>query len=140
MTTLTLRLFFSLVLAVMLAVTLWAGSQVPLWAVPRTVGLHPWFLATLADAYCGFLTFWLWILYREPSWPSRLLWLAAVLLLGNIAMAAYGLATFWRLPADARPSDLLLRGRPVSPLVPAGLLTGLAAVTLAGALHGAFPR
>ena len=45
-----LRTFFAVVLATMLLVTGWAGSQVALWDVPREVGMHPWFLATLADA------------------------------------------------------------------------------------------
>jgi len=38
-----------------------------------------------------------------------LLWLIAILLLGNIAMAGYLLSVVWRLPADAPIARVLLR-------------------------------
>ncbi len=106
-----LRIFFAIVLASMLAVTGWAGSQCALWKVPREVATHPWFIATLFDAYWGFLTFYCWVVFKETSWAARLLWLLAILLLGNIAMAAYALIQLWRLPSDATMEDLLLRRR-----------------------------
>lgn len=40
---------------------------------------------------------------------SKLLWLIAILGLGNIAMAAYMLLELSRLPRDAGPRQLLLR-------------------------------
>jgi hypothetical protein len=123
-----LRIFFVVVLGSMLAVTSWASVQVPLWAVPREVGLHPWFIATLFDAYWGFFTFYAWQCYKEPSWASRALWLLALVLLGNIAMAVYGLWVTFRLPAGAEPAQLLLRGAPMSPLVPAVLVLAIAGV------------
>jgi hypothetical protein len=129
-----LRTFFAVVLATMLLVTGWAGSQVALWDVPREVGMHPWFLATLADAYWGFFVFYVWIWYKEPSWVARAVWLLAVVLLGNIAMAAYGLAVTWRLPREAGVTDVLLRGSPVSRLLPVGLITGLGLVSALAAL------
>lgn len=124
----TLRVFFLVVLASMLAVTSWAGAQVPLWAIPREVGGHPWFIATLFDAYWGFFTFYAWQFYKEPSGAARALWFVALVLLGNIAMAVYGLIVTWHLPANASAADLLLRGRPVSPLVPLGLIAALVVV------------
>ena len=55
------------------------------------VGLwpDPWFIATLADAYFGFFTFYLWVAYKETSWAKRVIWLLAILTLGNFAMATY---------------------------------------------------
>lgn len=129
--TVSLRAYFMVVIAAMLAVTFWAGSLCPLWAVPRPVATHPWFVATLCDAYFGFLTFFGWVAYRETGWAARLLWLVAILLLGNIAMAAYASAAVWRVPATAPASAILLRGRPTPIWVPIVLLGGLAAVTLA---------
>ena len=101
----------------MLAVTGWASSQGALWNIPREVFLHPWFVATLFDTYFAFLTFWLWLAWREGSWAARIGWLVAILLLGNIAMAAYVLLQLARLPADAPLSRLFERraatpGRP----------------------------
>jgi hypothetical protein len=94
-----LRLFFLLVLASMLSVTSWASLQCPLFAVPREVYSHPWFIATMFDTYWGFLTFYVWVSYKQTSWLARAAWLVAILLLGNIAMALYCLAELFR--ADA---------------------------------------
>jgi signal transduction histidine kinase len=104
-----LRIVFAGVLVTMLCVTTWAGAQVPLWQTPRALVLHPWFIATLFDTYFAFLTFWLWLAYRERSNWARLGWLIGILLLGNIAMAAYMLRLLWRLPPDAPLSRVLLR-------------------------------
>jgi hypothetical protein len=104
-----LRLAFAGVPVAMLAITGWASSRTALWDIPAGVGGHPWFLATLADAYFGFLTFWAWVAYRERGWPSRIAWLVAILLLGNIAMATYVLVLLFRLPSDAPVEHLLLR-------------------------------
>ncbi len=106
---LALRLFFILVLGSMLFVTSWASKQVPLWEIPYETWTYPWFLATLADAYWGFLTFYCWIAYKEVSWISRIAWLVAVLLLGNIAMAVYALIQLFKVPLNARMEDVLLR-------------------------------
>src|SRR4051812_16787795 len=123
-----LRVFFFVVLVSMLAVTSWAGTQVPLWSIPREVGGHPWFVATMFDAYWGFFTFYAWQCYKEPSWGARSLWLVALVLLGNMAMATYGLIVTFRVPANASAQAVLLRGKSVSPLVPLGLILAMLAV------------
>jgi predicted permease len=104
-----LRIAFLGVLITMLSVTGWASSIMMFWRTPQSVVLHPWFIATLFDTYFGFLTFWLWLAYRERSWLARILWLIAILLLGNIAMSCYVLRIVWRLPTSAGMRDVLLR-------------------------------
>jgi hypothetical protein len=104
-----LRIAFGVVLVSMLCVTSWASVLLPLWQTPRAVLQHPWFIATLFDCYFGFLTFYLWLAYRETSWLARLLWLIGILALGNIAMSSYMLIALWRLPANASIDRLLLR-------------------------------
>ena len=106
-----LRIVFSAVLIAMLCVTMWAGSIVALWDTPRAVATHPWFIATLFDTYFGFLTFYCWVAYKECTNMARVVWLIAILLLGNIAMAAYMLGQLFKLPADAKMESLLLRQR-----------------------------
>lgn len=110
-----LRLFAWTVLAALIGVSIWATGHVgvmpaidDLLARP-SAAYNPWFIATLFDAYFGFLWFWLWIAYKETSWMARLVWLVLVLALGNITMAAYMLLTLSRLPDNARMEDLLLR-------------------------------
>ena len=102
-------------LAALIGVSIWAtGHQSIVPAINDLVtnpagGNNPWFVATLFDAYFAFLWFWLWIAYKETSWFARGAWLIAVLLLGNMAMAAYALITLVKLPAGATIEDFLLR-------------------------------
>jgi len=102
-----LKLFFLIVLGSMLWVTTHASLQCALWKTPREVVGHPWFIATLFDTYWAFLTFYCWVCYKETSWINRILWLVAILLLGNIAMASYMLNKLFRLPPNATVRDLL---------------------------------
>jgi hypothetical protein len=105
----TLRIIFIGVLVAMLVVTAWASNIVALWKTPVSVLGHPWFVATLFDTYFAFLTFWLWVAYKQRGWGSRIAWLIAILLLGNIAMAVYMLIQLFRLPPDAKIEELILR-------------------------------
>lgn len=93
----------------MLGVTTWASLKGALWDTPREVATHPWFIATLFDTYFAFLTFYCWVAYKETSNRARVVWLIAILLLGNIAMAIYMLWKLCSLPPDARIEALLLR-------------------------------
>ena len=104
-----LKAVFFGVLVSMLAVTVWASLQQPIWRIPKEVLGNPWFIATLFDAYFGFLTFYVWLVFRECSWAARGVWLVAILLLGNIAMASYVLLQLWQLPSGAGVGDLLSR-------------------------------
>ena len=69
-----LRCLFVAILASMIWVTTWAGMQCPLFAVPRAVATHPWFIATLFDTYFAFLVFWAWVAYKETSHNTALTW------------------------------------------------------------------
>ncbi len=104
-----LRTAFSFDLVAMLGVTVWASLQVPIWQIPPAVGGHPWFIATLFDTYFAFLTFWAWVAYKERSNLARIVWLLAILLLGNFAMASYVLIQLWKLSPGDSLDRLILR-------------------------------
>ena len=89
------------VLALMLYVTISASLQQGIVSAWHQLWPDPWFRATLADAYCGFLFFWLWVAWREPSLSARIVWFLLIMALGNIAMALYVLLQLRRL----RPGD-----------------------------------
>lgn len=80
-----------------------------LWQAGTDLWPQLWFRATLLDAYCGFLTFYAWVFYRERNWRSRLLCFLLIMLLGNIAMSGYLLLRLRKLPRDAAMPQLLLR-------------------------------
>ena len=65
-----------------------------------TVCSEPWGLATMFDAYFGFLAFWLYVAWRESSLGARLGWLVALLILGNFAIAGYALRCLWAAPGE----------------------------------------
>ncbi len=96
-----LRGLFITIILWMLAVTGWASTQCGLFDVPRAVATHPWFIATLCDAYWGFITFSVWVCFKQTSALARAAWIIAIVLLGNIAMAAYCLDELFRIPRGA---------------------------------------
>ena len=108
---------FLVIFLVMIGVTLWAGSQASLLdpAVRAAYNAQPWAVATLFDAYCGFLTFFVWVAYRERGLGVKILWLVLILLLGNIAMSFYVLLQLFRMkPGEPLSSLLTSRTAPVT--------------------------
>jgi hypothetical protein len=85
----------------MIAVTTWSGMHENILAIPPVVLNDVWFKATLFDAYFGFLSFFIWICYREKSLALKVFLFFAIVFLGNIAMAIYALVALFRLkPGD----------------------------------------
>lgn len=88
---------FLVVLAVMTWVTLVASNDRSVLSAAAEIWADPWGRATLCDTYFAFLTLYLWIYHREPTWGRRLLWLVLLLTLGNFAIATYFLIALGRL-------------------------------------------
>ena len=109
MTRLALTLLFGAILAVMLVVVTWASLDRSVFEVDPRVLKDRWFIVTLVDAYCGFLTFYAWVAYRETTWLGRGIWFVAIMTLGNLAMASYVLWRLWALPPGSGAREFLLR-------------------------------
>jgi hypothetical protein len=122
-----LRALFLLVIASMVAATTWAGLHTPLFEIPREVFTHPWFLTTLLDAYWAFITFFVWLAWKEQNFAARVLWFVAVIGFGNLAMAAYFLRELFRVPAHSRLDPIFTARNPGRLPLPAFL----AALTVA---------
>lgn len=101
--------FAASVIGTMVTTTIWASSKEPIWKIPKKVTKDPWFIATLFDAYFGFLTFYGWVYHKETKAEMRLLWFALIMLGGNAAMSLYLLIQLASLPRNASFKDLLLR-------------------------------
>jgi hypothetical protein len=114
-----LRALFLVVLASMVAVTVWASLGVPLTHIPRAVLGHPWFIATLCDAYWAFVTFYVWVAWKERSLAARILWFTSIMALGNIAMAIYLLRELFRIPASGTLETVVSVRHPGRVVLPA---------------------
>lgn len=68
-----------------------------------------WFQVTLLDAYLGFLIFYAWVAWKEPSTTARIVWFVLLMSLGNIAACGYLVLQFLRLPSNHSPSEILNR-------------------------------
>lgn len=126
-----LRLLFLVIIGSMIAVTTWAGLQQPLgdFACSATIR-DPWVIATLFDAYWAFICFYVWVAWKESSAGARVLWFVSIILLGNLAMAAYMLRELFAVPADGPIDPVFTRRNPGTLLLP-GLLTALSIVIYA---------
>ena len=105
-----LKLLFGFIFVFMVTMTIRTSLEIGLAEGWNSFAANPWAMATLYDAYCGFITFYVWVAYREPGWIARVLWFVLIMALGNIAMSAYVLIQLFRL----RPEDgveCLLRRR-----------------------------
>ena len=102
-----------LVLGVMLYVTISASLHQDIFSATRQLWPNPWFRATLADAYCGFLFFWLWVAWREQSVAKSILWFVLIMTLGNISMAGYLLVQLRHIRSEENLDRLF--SRKVSP-------------------------
>ncbi|MFZ2491470.1 MAG: DUF1475 family protein [Thermoanaerobaculia bacterium] len=84
-----LRLLFGAILVAMLATTAWASLEANVFTGGAEMLRNRWAVATLADAYFGFLTFFVWVAWRERTMAARAVWFVLIMLLGNIAMSVY---------------------------------------------------
>ncbi|RXK53766.1 DUF1475 domain-containing protein [Oleiharenicola lentus] len=122
---LLLRLLCFVIIGSMLWVTTWASLHQPLGDFARSATIRdPWVIATLFDAYWAFISFYLWVAWKEQSLPARLLWFVAIILLGNLAMAAYLLRELFAVSARAPNAlnEVFARRNPGTLPLP-GLLT-----------------
>ena len=82
-----LTVLFLAMLIIMLSVTIWASLNRGIFDAGQELVGHPWFIATLVDAYFAFTVFFVWLAWRERSLVSTAAWFVLVMCLGSIAIA-----------------------------------------------------
>jgi hypothetical protein len=107
-----LQILFGFILVSLTAYNLWVCTRQSVldWGGLTTPPDNLWTIATLIDAYYGFVTFYVWVLWKETRALPRALWFLAIMGLGNIAMSAYVLRQLARLRKD-EPLGALLSAR-----------------------------
>lgn len=101
-----LILLFGFIFVWMLVMTVLTSIKMPIWDAFDTFGDNPWASATLYDAYFGFLTFYVWVAWREIRLMPRIVWFLLIMALGNITMSLYVLIQLIRLKKTDSPSLL----------------------------------
>jgi hypothetical protein len=104
-----LKLLFGFIFVWMVVATVRTSLQASLWNSWHAFAGNPWAVATLYDAYAGFITFYMWVVYKERGAGVRILWFVLIMCLGNIAMSAYVLRELFRLPATETVESILWR-------------------------------
>ena len=102
-----LNVVFSLIFVFMLTMTIRTSLHMSLFEAWPSYAANPWAMATLYDAYAGFLTFFVWVAYKENAVWKRLVWLILLLGLGNIATSLYVLIQLGKLKPDEQASAIL---------------------------------
>ena len=100
----TLQILFAFILVSLTAWNVWVSTQQSVldWGGLTTPPDNLWTIATLVDAYYGFLTFYMWVLWKETRALPRVLWFVAIMALGNLAMSVDVLRQLARLkPEDS---------------------------------------
>lgn len=105
-----LKLLFGGIFVFMVGMTIHTGLSVSLKAAWPSYAANPWAMATLYDAYFGFVTFYAWVFYKERSVLARTVWLLLIMGLGNIAMSFYVLIQLFRLRPEEPAAAVLRRG------------------------------
>ncbi len=104
-----LKLLFGVIFVFMVVMTIRTGLSVSLRAAWPGYAANPWAMATLYDAYFGFVTFYAWVFYKERSVWAKALWFLLIMGLGNIAMSFYVLIQLFRLMPDESAATILRR-------------------------------
>ena len=97
---LLLKLLFGFIFVFMVVMTVRTSMQQSLWEARPAFMASPWSMATLYDAYFGFVTFFCWLAWRERGVAVKIGWFVLIMALGNIAMSLYVLIQLFQLKAD----------------------------------------
>ena len=101
-----LKLLFGFIFVFMVVMTVRTSMHMRLWSAWPSFAASPWAMATLYDAYFGFLTFFCWLAWRERSLGGKIVWFALIMAGGNIAMSLYVLIQLFQLKPDESVSAL----------------------------------
>ena len=109
-----LQILFAFILVSLTSWNIWVSTRQSVfdWGGLTTAPDNLWTIATLIDAYYGFVTCYVWVLWQETRALPRGAWCAGVMLLGNIAMSAYVLRQLARLRPDESMGVLLAARNP----------------------------
>jgi hypothetical protein len=109
MKTTLLKLLFAALSLFMIYTTIITSMKSSLFEEWSTLGNIPWMKATLIDFYINIAVLWAWVVYKERSWPVRLVWLVLFVGLGSITVTLYVVLQLMKLRTGDSFDKVLLR-------------------------------
>jgi preprotein translocase subunit SecG len=103
-----LQILFLTIFVWMIIMTTRTSMEISVWDAWPSYKANPWAIATLWDAYFGFLTFFIWVCYKESNMGLRVLWFVLIMALGNIATSFYVLLQLHKLKPGEPVSTVLM--------------------------------
>jgi hypothetical protein len=106
-----LKMLFAGILIYMICMTAWVSSHKSILTSGDEFSwkASPWAVATLYDAYFGFVTFYIWVACKERNWLAKAVWFLLIMGLGNIAMSLYVLIQLFKLRPEQPAFAILQR-------------------------------
>jgi hypothetical protein len=106
-----LKILFLGILIYMICMTAWVSSHKSILSSGNEFSwkASPWAVATLFDAYFGFVTFYVWVAYKERNRFAQAVWFLLIMGLGNIAMSLYVLIQLFKLRPEQPVFAILQR-------------------------------
>jgi hypothetical protein len=105
----TLKILFSalsLFMVYMVVSTSLESNLIKEWSF---LGSIPWMRATLFDFYTNIIVLYAWVVYKEASWLSRIVWLILFVGLGSITVTLYVVIQLMKLKPGEGIEHVLLR-------------------------------
>jgi hypothetical protein len=105
----SLKIFFSalsLFMVYMIVSTSLQSNLIKEWSF---LGSIPWMRATLFDFYTNIIVLYAWVVYKEISWYSRIIWLLLFVGLGSITVTLYVVIQLMKLKPGEGIEYVLLR-------------------------------
>ena len=84
-----LKILFGSMSAFMVYLVIVTSMKSDLFHLPAAVVQEPWFQTTLVDFYFLVTILSVWVIYKEKSILSAILWIVAFICLGSIGAALY---------------------------------------------------
>ncbi|MBP9853947.1 MAG: DUF1475 family protein [Candidatus Omnitrophica bacterium] len=104
-----LKLLFGSMALFMLYLVIVTSMKSDLFHLPSEVVNEPWFQTTLVDFYFLVTILSVWVIYKEKTVLTRILWILAFICLGSIGASLYVLVQFMRLKDGEGLEQVLLR-------------------------------
>jgi hypothetical protein len=95
-----IRILLGVGVGVMAAAIAYALIVGDFWTEAEILLMYPWFHLSMIDLYVGFCLFAGWIVFRERNLLVALVWIALLMMLGNLVSCGYALLVLIRAKGD----------------------------------------